>query len=185
MQPICMLSQCPPPNRTWEHTGYSRANSPPLSVTLATLRIFANHYPERLEQVIFVDAPAVFSLLCGAIKPFVDPVTARKVRFVKSPEFAAAAGKAGGSSGGSGSGSASVSGRSGDVMSSEQLGARPAACATATADVTAVSPSAAAGTAGAPTLADYWPFYAAPFDAEAYQALLARVWGPSSGSGSL
>jgi hypothetical protein len=54
-----------PSCRCSSRAGYSRANSPPLSVSLATLRIFANQYPERLERVYFVDAPAVFSLLFG------------------------------------------------------------------------------------------------------------------------
>ena len=43
--------------------GMTRSNSPPVSVSLATLRIFANHYPERLHRCFFVDAPAVFGYL--------------------------------------------------------------------------------------------------------------------------
>ena len=43
--------------------GMTRANSPPISVSLATLRIFADHYPECLHRCYFVDAPAIFGLL--------------------------------------------------------------------------------------------------------------------------
>lgn len=39
------------------------ANSPPLSVSLATLRVLADHYPERLAAALFVDAPPVFTWL--------------------------------------------------------------------------------------------------------------------------
>jgi len=72
--------------------GYSRANSPPLRVSLATLRTLADHYPERLERVYLVDAPGVFSVLWNVLWPFIDPVTRAKIKFVRSADYVAAVG---------------------------------------------------------------------------------------------
>lgn len=135
--------------------GYSRANSPPLSVSLATLRIFANQYPERLHRVYFVDAPPVFSLLFGALKPFIDPVTAAKIAFLKSAELKqkmAGAQDSSGSSSGSGS----------------QAGASTVATATATIGV-----SCAGG------FESYWNHYTRPFAPDDYRRLLGTLWGTS------
>ena len=56
--------------------GMTRANSPPLNVSLATLRIMANHFTERLCKCFFVDAPAVFGYLwaVSARKGSVEPL---------------------------------------------------------------------------------------------------------------
>ncbi|GLC43886.1 hypothetical protein PLESTB_000919300 [Pleodorina starrii] len=68
--------------------GYSRANSPPIGVSMATLRILADHFPERLHRCFFIDAPAIFSFLFNALWPFIDPVTRQKVVFVTSKDHA-------------------------------------------------------------------------------------------------
>ncbi|MEW5306164.1 MAG: hypothetical protein WDW36_008651 [Sanguina aurantia] len=67
--------------------GYSRANSPPLSVSLATLRVLVDHYPERLHMCFIVDAPSIFSLLWSALWPFMDSVTRNKVSFINSKDY--------------------------------------------------------------------------------------------------
>ena len=67
--------------------GYSRANSPPLNVSLATLRVLADCYPERLHRVLMVDAPSVFSFLWSALSFALDPVTRHKVVFLSSSEW--------------------------------------------------------------------------------------------------
>ena len=67
--------------------GYSRANSPPINVSIATLRILADSYPERLHKVLIVDAPSVFSFLWSAVSLALDPVTTRKVTFLSSAEW--------------------------------------------------------------------------------------------------
>lgn len=36
---------CTPPPPPLHHAGYSSANSPPLSVSLATMRVLVDHYP--------------------------------------------------------------------------------------------------------------------------------------------
>ncbi|GIL98390.1 hypothetical protein Vretimale_3725 [Volvox reticuliferus] len=68
--------------------GYSRANSPPLSVSMATLRILADHFPERLHRCFFIDAPGIFSFLFNALWPFIDHITRRKIVFVHSKDYA-------------------------------------------------------------------------------------------------
>ncbi|GAQ80813.1 Sec14p-like phosphatidylinositol transfer family protein [Klebsormidium nitens] len=67
--------------------GYSRANSPPLSVSYATMKILADHYPERLKTAFIVDAPSIFSFLWKALASFIDPVTKEKVKFVYSKDL--------------------------------------------------------------------------------------------------
>lgn len=62
--------------------GYSSKNSPPLNVSMETMRIFQNHFPERAKKIVIVDAPMVFTVLWKAIKPFIDPVTRPKFAFV-------------------------------------------------------------------------------------------------------
>ncbi|KAG2498276.1 hypothetical protein HYH03_003537 [Edaphochlamys debaryana] len=68
--------------------GYSRANSPPLGVSMATLRILADHFPERLHRCFFIDAPSIFSFLFNALWPFIDPVTRQKIVFIQTKDFA-------------------------------------------------------------------------------------------------
>ena len=69
--------------------GYSRANSPPINVSLATLRILADSYPERLHKVLIIDAPSIFSILWSAITLVLDPVTTKKVVFMTGQEWKA------------------------------------------------------------------------------------------------
>ncbi|GLI58713.1 hypothetical protein VaNZ11_000466 [Volvox africanus] len=68
--------------------GYSRANSPPLSVSMAVLRILADHFPERLHRCFFIDAPGIFNFLFNAVWPFIDHVTRQKIVFVHSKDYA-------------------------------------------------------------------------------------------------
>jgi hypothetical protein len=124
---------------------------------MATLRIFAGHYPERLERVYFVDAPPVFSLLFGAIRPFVDPVTAAKVAFIKSEDVKASL-----------AATAAKDATSGDIDGRD--GCRGSATTTVTA--------AAALQGG---FAAYWRFYAAAFDASAFSELLRTLWDGGNG----
>lgn len=63
---------------------YTRANSPPLSVSIGTLRMMQSHFPERLHRCFMVDAPWVFSLLWKALRGFADPVTREKIAFISN-----------------------------------------------------------------------------------------------------
>ena len=62
--------------------GYSSKNSPPFSVSMETMRIFQNHFPERAKRIIVLDAPAVFNALWKVLRPFIDPVTRPKFVFL-------------------------------------------------------------------------------------------------------
>lgn len=53
------------------------------AVARRVLTLFADHYPERLGCAVVYDAPYIFSGLFRAVKLFADPVTVRKVVFVK------------------------------------------------------------------------------------------------------
>ena len=63
----------------------------PMKTSRATLSILQNHYPERLHRFLLLNVPTIFSVFWNAIRPFIDPVTRKKIVFVKgSPEKRAA-----------------------------------------------------------------------------------------------
>lgn len=68
--------------------GFAKGNSVPLSVCKEVITILSNHYPERLGIGLMVDTPWLFSLFWRAISPFLNPVTASKVKFVSSKDGA-------------------------------------------------------------------------------------------------
>jgi hypothetical protein len=51
------------------------------------VHILQTHYPDTLEKVYVVDAPFLFWACWAIIKPWLDPVTAEKVTFVKRAEL--------------------------------------------------------------------------------------------------
>lgn len=61
--------------------GYDSKNSPPLGVSIETLRIFQHHFPERAKRIIVLDAPRAFSILWRLVRPMIDPVTREKFLF--------------------------------------------------------------------------------------------------------
>ncbi|KAJ3129150.1 hypothetical protein HK098_002391 [Nowakowskiella sp. JEL0407] len=63
---------------------YTRANSPPISISMQTLDILTSHYPERLGISFMINAPFAFSALWMIISPFLHAVTKEKIRFVIS-----------------------------------------------------------------------------------------------------
>jgi len=54
------------------HPGMARAAFP----------MFANHFPERMSQIVLLNAPAIFSGLYKVILPLLDPVTKNKIVFL-------------------------------------------------------------------------------------------------------
>ena len=56
------------------------------AVAGACLKLFGRSYPERLGGMIMVGAPPLFNGLWRVVSGFADPVTVKKVRFVKGPD---------------------------------------------------------------------------------------------------
>lgn len=61
--------------------GYSSKNSPPIGVSIETMRIFQNHFPERAKKIVILDAPRAFNILWRIVSPMIDPVTRAKFLF--------------------------------------------------------------------------------------------------------
>lgn len=70
----------------FDYNGYTSKNSPPLSLVKNLVFTLRDHWPERLEYVFIVDAPLIFRGFWTLIKPFIDPVTKKKVQFVTGEE---------------------------------------------------------------------------------------------------
>ena len=56
------------------------------SVAYKCLSLFARSYPERLELIVFVEAPKIFNGLYKTLTAFIDSTTVQKLRFAKGPE---------------------------------------------------------------------------------------------------
>lgn len=69
-----------------DFVGYTRANSPPIKVSLQTMHILQNHYPERLGRAVSFQPPFIFEITWKAVSPFIDPVTKKKLVFINSKE---------------------------------------------------------------------------------------------------
>lgn len=57
-----------------------------IKVTKETAHVLQDHYPERLGIAILYDAPKVFEPFWKIAKPFLDPKTASKVKFMYSDD---------------------------------------------------------------------------------------------------
>jgi polyribonucleotide 5'-hydroxyl-kinase len=70
---------------TWliDFVGNTRKNSPPISVSMRTLYILQHHYPERLGRAVSFQPPMIFQITWKAVSPFVDPVTYKKLVFLR------------------------------------------------------------------------------------------------------
>jgi hypothetical protein len=55
-------------------------------MTMMTVLMLQNHYPERLGVLILVDAPFLFRAFWKVISPFVDAKTLKKVVFVSGSD---------------------------------------------------------------------------------------------------
>lgn len=62
-----------------DYNGWTMAKRAPMKVSLAVLKMLQYYYPERLHQCFWWHAPAMFNTIYNLIKPFVDPVTAKKI----------------------------------------------------------------------------------------------------------
>jgi len=62
-------------------SGFS-SKSMDYEVTKRLFLLLANYYPERLGQVLLLNAPSVFGAFWRIIRPYIDPVTFEKIQFV-------------------------------------------------------------------------------------------------------
>ncbi|KAH6800275.1 Sec14p-like phosphatidylinositol transfer family protein [Perilla frutescens var. hirtella] len=65
--------------------GFSLSNVS-LKVTKETAHVLQDHYPERLGVAILYDAPKIFEPFWKMAKPFLEPKTTNKVKFVYSDD---------------------------------------------------------------------------------------------------
>ncbi|KAH0900642.1 hypothetical protein HID58_040145 [Brassica napus] len=65
-----------------DFTGWSMAANVPMKTTRDIVYILHNHYPERLGMAFLYNPPRLFQAGYKAIKYFLDPRTAQKVKFV-------------------------------------------------------------------------------------------------------
>lgn len=62
--------------------GWSLKKASPISIARETASIFQNHYPERLNLAILYNPPRIFEAFLTLVKPFLDPNTVKKIKFV-------------------------------------------------------------------------------------------------------
>ena len=62
---------------------YSFRNSPPFSVTLEISKTLTDRYVEHLGHAIMWQPPSLFMAMFTAVKPFLDPKTLSKIKFIK------------------------------------------------------------------------------------------------------
>ena len=66
--------------------GYRLSNAPPLATTKMTVEILQDHYPERLLRFYICNPPTIFRFFWKIVKPFIDPVTKEKIKFIHGQE---------------------------------------------------------------------------------------------------
>lgn len=69
-----------------DFNGFGLAHATNPSLGRRFVSVFDKHCPERLGCLILLDPPFVFSMLLGALRPFLDPETARKIVTVSSSD---------------------------------------------------------------------------------------------------
>lgn len=69
-------------NVVFDYQQYSHKKEPPLSLIKDLMFCLRDHYPERLRFLCFIDAPFMFRAFWTLVRPFIDPVTKKKIRFI-------------------------------------------------------------------------------------------------------
>ncbi|XP_024378311.1 phosphatidylinositol transfer protein PDR16 isoform X1 [Physcomitrium patens] len=67
---------------------WSLSKSIPVKTAQETAKVLQNHYPERLGIAILYNPPHYFEAFWQIVKPFLDPRTVKKVKFVYSTDAA-------------------------------------------------------------------------------------------------
>ncbi|GLT39130.1 hypothetical protein SLA2020_133370 [Shorea laevis] len=65
-----------------DFTGFSLSTSVPVKTARDIIYILQNHYPERLAIAFLYNPPRIFEAFWKAVRYFLDPKTAQKVKFV-------------------------------------------------------------------------------------------------------
>jgi hypothetical protein len=75
----------PPGVESWvwlnDFVGFGLADCNP-ALARSFIELTGTHYPERLGQLLVLDAPGIMTPVWNMVKPFVDPATHKKVRAV-------------------------------------------------------------------------------------------------------
>lgn len=69
-------------NVVFDYQQYSSKKEPPLALVKDLMFCLRDHYPERLRFLCFIDAPFMFRAFWAVVRPFIDPVTKKKIRFI-------------------------------------------------------------------------------------------------------
>ncbi|KAG1676460.1 hypothetical protein FOA52_002280 [Chlamydomonas sp. UWO 241] len=75
----------PPGVESWvwlnDFIGFGLADCHP-GLAMSFIELTGTHYPERLGQLIVLDAPSIMTPVWNMVRPFVDPATHKKIRFL-------------------------------------------------------------------------------------------------------
>lgn len=71
-----------------DFTNFSLASAPPMSVSKQTMTILQSHYPERFKTIYCFNAPFMFKVFWGMVKPFVNQATKDMIVFVNTDSAA-------------------------------------------------------------------------------------------------
>jgi len=68
-----------------DFNGFGLREALAARVGIHTVSVFSAHMPERMGRIILLNAPTVFSMFFGALRPFLDARTMGKIVFVSAP----------------------------------------------------------------------------------------------------
>lgn len=70
----------------FDFSGYTMKNKTPIPRAKQLIFTLRDHYPEFVEHVFIMDAPLIFRFFWLIIQPFIDPITKRKIKFVRTTD---------------------------------------------------------------------------------------------------
>jgi len=71
----------------FDYLGYTRSqNEPPVYLVKKLLFCLRDDYPELIQHILLFDAPVIFKIFYTIVRPFIDPFTKKKVKFVSGDD---------------------------------------------------------------------------------------------------